>query len=189
MTSRDDSFYIRQVIGGDHSAYAALVDRHKDMVFTIAVKILRNREEAEEVAQDVFLKAFNALSSFKGDARFSTWLYRIAYNTAISQSRKKKRVFSAIDDEMIDNFTTDKISKSVNELDREDQLEAVNRVMEELPEEENLLLTLFYKKEKTVEDIAEITGYSQSNVKVKLYRIRKRMYDDLKRYLEKASQI
>lgn len=189
MTSRDDSFYIGQVIGGDHSAYAALVDRHKDMVFTIAVKILRNREEAEEVAQDVFLKAFNALSSFKGDARFSTWLYRIAYNTAISQSRRKKPVFSAIDDEMIDNYTTDAVSRDVNELDREEQIGAVNRVMENLPEEENLLLTLFYKKEKTIEDIAEITGYSQSNVKVKLYRIRKRMYDDLKRYLEKASQI
>ena len=187
MTSRDDSFYIGKVIGGDHSAYAALVDKHKDMVFTIAVKILRNREEAEEVAQDVFLKAFNALSSFKGDARFSTWLYRIAYNTAISQSRRKKPVFSAIDDEMIDNYTTDAVGRSVNELGREEQIEAVNHVMENLPEEENLLLTLFYKKEKTIEDIAEITGYSQSNVKVKLYRIRKRMYDDLKRYLEKKA--
>ncbi len=188
MTFRDDSFYIGQVLGGDQSAYSALVDKHKEMVFTIAVKILRHREEAEEVAQDVFLKAFKALSSFKGDAKFSTWLYRIAYNTAISQSRRKKPVFSAIDDEMIDNYTTDAIGKSVNELGREEQITAVNKVMEKLPKEENLLLTLFYKNEKSIEDISEITGYSQSNVKVKLYRIRKRMYDDLKRYLEKAEE-
>jgi len=188
MTFRDDSFYIGQVVGGDQNAYAALVDKHKDMVFTIAVKILRHREEAEEVAQDVFLKAFKALSSFKGDAKSSTWLYRIAYNTAISQSRRKKPVFSAIDDEMIDNYTTDGIGRSVNELSREDQIAAVNKVMEVLPEDENLLLTLFYKNEKSIEDISEITGYSQSNVKVKLYRIRKRMYDDLKRYLEKTEQ-
>lgn len=188
MTFRDDSFYIGQVVGGDQNAYAALVDKHKEMVFTIAVKILRHREVAEEVAQDVFLKAFKALSSFKGDAKFSTWLYRIAYNTAISQSRRKKPVFSAIDDEMIDNYTTDAIGRSANELSREDQIAAVNKVMEKLPEEENLLLTLFYKNEKTIEDIAEITGYSQSNVKVKLYRIRKRMYDDLKRYLENTEQ-
>ncbi len=187
MTFRDDSFYIQRIAKGDHSAYAALVDKHKQLVFTIVVKIVRSREEAEEVSQDVFLKAFKALSSFKGDAKFSTWLYRIAYNAAISQSRKKKPVFSAIDDEMIDNYTTDKISRSVNELNREEQIEAVNQVMEKLPEEENLLLILFYKKEKTIEEIAEITGYTKSNVKVKLYRIRKRMYDDLNRYLEKAS--
>jgi RNA polymerase sigma factor (sigma-70 family) len=187
MTSRDDSYYIWQVIGGDHSAYAALVDKHKDMVFTIAVKILRNREEAEEVAQDAFLKAFNALRSFKGDAKFSTWLYRIAYNTAISQSRRKNPVFSAIDDEMIDNYTTDAIGKSVNELSGEDQAAAVNKIMEALPEEENLLLTLFYKKDKSIGEISEITGYTQSNVKVKLYRIRKRMYDDLKRYLDEQA--
>jgi RNA polymerase sigma-70 factor (ECF subfamily) len=185
MTFRDDNFYIQRVAKGDNSAYAALVEKHKQLVFTIVVKIVRNREEAEEVAQDVFLKAFSALRSFKGDAKFSTWLYRIAYNAAISQSRKKKPVFSAIDDEMIDNYTTDAVGRSVNELGREEQIEAVNQVMENLPEEENLLLTLFYKKDKTIEDIAEITGYSQSNVKVKLYRIRKRMYDDLKRYLEK----
>jgi len=186
MTFRDDNFYIQRIAKGDNSAYAALVEKHKQLVFTIVVKIVRSREEAEEVAQDVFLKAFAAIRSFKGDAKFSTWLYRIAYNTAISQSRKKKPVFSAIDDEMINNFTTDKINTSVNELDREGQIAAVNEVMDKLPEEENLLLTLFYKKEKTIEDIAEITGYSQSNVKVKLYRIRKRMYDDLKKYLDKA---
>jgi RNA polymerase sigma-70 factor (ECF subfamily) len=187
MTFRDDNFYIQRIAKGDNSAYAALVEKHKQLVFTIVVKIVRSREEAEEVAQDVFLKAFSALSSFKGDAKFSTWLYRITYNTAISQSRKKKPVFSAIDDEMIDNYTTDKISQSVNELDREDQIKAVNKIMDELPEEENLLLTLFYKKEKTIEELAEITGYSQSNVKVKLYRIRKRMYDDLKKYLNKTA--
>ena len=188
MMIRDDSFYIGQVIDGDSSAYAYLVDKHKEMVFTIAVKILRNREEAEEVAQDVFLKAFNALSSFKRNAKFSTWLYRIAYNTAISQSRRKKPIFSAIDDEMIDNYTTDTINKSVSEISREEQIAAINNVMEMLPKEENLLLTLFYKNEKSIEDISEITGYSQSNVKVKLYRIRKRMYDDLKRYLEKTDR-
>jgi RNA polymerase sigma-70 factor (ECF subfamily) len=188
MTFRDDSYYIGQVLEGRQTAYAALVDKHKEMVFTIAIKILRHREEAEEVAQDVFLKAFKALPSFKGEARFSTWLYRIAYNTAISQSRRKKPVFPSIDDEMIDNYTTDAIEKSVNELSREAQINAVNAVMENLPEEENLLLTLFYKNEKSVADIAEICGYSPSNVKVKLYRIRKRMYDDLKRCLENTDR-
>ena len=183
MTFREDEFYIDQVDGGNNNAFAGLVDKHKEMVFTIVVKILRNREDAEEVAQDTFMKAFNALSSFKREAKFSTWLYRIAYNAAISRGRKKRHEFSAIDEEMIDNYTTDTISKSVNELDTEEQIETINILMEKLPEEESLLLTLFYKKEKPVEEISEITGYSQSNVKVKLYRIRKKIYTGLERYL------
>nr|NQU93064.1 sigma-70 family RNA polymerase sigma factor [Bacteroidota bacterium] len=185
MTLREDSFYIGRILSGDASAYAQLVEKHKEMVFTIAVKIVRNHEDAEELAQDAFLKAYQALPTFKGDAKFSTWLYRITYNAAISKTRKKKMEFSAIDEELIDNFTTDSITRSVNGLDVDDQIKAMNRVMEKLPEEENLLLSLFYKQEKSVEDISEITGYSQSNVKVKLYRIRKRMYEELDIYLKK----
>lgn len=184
MAFKDDEFYIGQVAKGNSNAYAGLVDKHKDMVFTIAVKILRKREDAEEVAQDTFVKAYNGLSSFKHDAKFSTWLYRITYNTAISRSRKKQHEFAAIDENMIENYTTDSVSKSVNELDTEEQIATVNTLMEKLPEEENLLLSLFYKKEKSVEEISEITGYSQSNVKVKLYRIRKRMYTDLEKFLK-----
>lgn len=184
MAFREDEFYIGQVVNGNNNAFAALVDKHKEMVFTIAVKILRNPEDAEEVAQDAFIKAFNALSSFKREAKFSTWLYRIAYNTAISKSRKKRHEFSAIDEEMINNYTTDSVTNSVNKLDREEQITAINALMEQLPEEENLLLTLFYKNEKSVDEISEITGYSQSNVKVKLYRIRKKMYTNLDRYFK-----
>ncbi|MFP4470897.1 MAG: RNA polymerase sigma factor [Bacteroidota bacterium] len=180
MVTQEDSFYIRQVLDGDTSAYSTLVEKHKQMVFTIAVKILRNAEDAEEVAQDAFVKAYQALGTFKGDARFSTWLYRITYNAAISRSRKKKPEFTAIDEEMIDNYTTDLVSKSVNELSRDEQIAAMKALMEKMPEEENLLLTLFYKKEKSIDEISEITGYTVSNVKVKLYRIRKRMYEELK---------
>ena len=186
MTFREDSFYIERILSGDSSAYAQLVEKHKEMVFTIAVKIVRKREDAEELAQDAFLKAYQALPTFKGTAKFSTWLYRITYNTAISKTRKKKMEFSAIDEDLIDNFTTDSISTSVEEMDKEEQIRAMNIVMEKLPEDDNLLLTLFYKQEKSIEDISEITGLSQSNVKVKLYRIRKRMYEELQKYLNKV---
>ncbi len=184
MAFKEDEFYIDRIAGGDNNAFAGLVDKHKEMVFAIAVKILRKREDAEEVAQDAFVKAYNGLSSFNREAKFSTWLYRITYNASISRSRKKQHEFAAIDENMIDNYTTDSVSKSVNELDKDEQIVAINTLMEKLPEEENLLLTLFYKKEKSVEEISEITGYSQSNVKVKLYRIRKRMYIDLEKYLK-----
>lgn len=184
MTIRDDNFYIGQVLEGNSAAFAMLVDKHKDMVFTIVNKIVRNHHEAEELAQDAFIKAYQALKDFEGKARFSTWLYRIAYNTAISKVRKPKTEFAAIDENLLDNYTTDAVSRSVEELSREEQIEAVNAVMEKLPEEDNLLLTLFYKNECSVEEIGQITGLSQSNVKVRLYRIRKRMYEELKNQLE-----
>jgi RNA polymerase sigma factor (sigma-70 family) len=184
MTSRDDNYFIEQVLKGDSSAYAMLVEKHKDMVFNIAVRILRSREEAEDLSQEVFLKAYQSLKEFEGKARFSTWLYRIAYNAAISRIRKAKPEFSAIDEALIDNHTTDVVSNGVDALSREEQIRAVEMVMNALPAEDNLLLTLFYKNEHSVEEISEITGYTQSNVKVKLYRIRKRMYDDLKNQLE-----
>lgn len=185
MTFREDQFYISRILKGDTSAYAAIVDKHKEMVFTIVVKIVRNQQDAEEIAQDVFVKAFHALATFKGDAKFSTWLYRIAYNTAISATRKKKPAFSVIDDKMIDNYTTDHIARMVNDHSVDEQIEAMNRLMDSLPEDDNLLLNLFYKKERSIEEISGITGLSESNVKVKLYRIRKKMYHDLQQCFQK----
>ena len=90
MEPRDDNQYIDQVIAGNTAAFAILVDRHKDLVFTIAMNITRNREDAEEVAQDSFLKAFQKLAGFRKESGFQTWLYRIAYNEAISKIRKNR---------------------------------------------------------------------------------------------------
>lgn len=188
MNFREDFFYINRILQGDSSAYSALVDKHKEMVFTISVKIVRNRQDAEEIAQDVFVKAFHALPTFKGDAKFSTWLYRIAYNTAISATRKKKIAFTVIDDKMIESYTTDQIIRMVSEHSESEQIDAMNSLMDKLPEEENLLLTLFYKKERNIAEISGITGLSESNVKVKLYRIRKKMYLNLQQYFEKTQE-
>jgi|LSQX01.3.fsa_nt_gb RNA polymerase sigma-70 factor (ECF subfamily) len=185
MNYRDDSFYISQVLDGNQAAFAALVEKHQQMVFTIAVKILRNREQAEEIAQDAFVKAYSALSSFKGEAKFSTWLYRIAYNAAISAGRRRKPEYAAIDETLTENYTTDEIHPQVEAMSQEEQMELIEKLMQRLPEEDNLLLTLYYKKEKSVAEVAEITGYSQSNVKIKLFRLRRRLYDDMQQTLEK----
>lgn len=184
MTYQGDNFYIEQVVHGNSAAYAMLVERHKDMVFTIVVKIVRDRQEAEEVAQDVFIKAYQALTKFEGKSKFSTWLYRIAYNAAISKARKQKAEFTVIDESLIEKYTTDLVSEQMETFSLEEQIEALNAVMEKLPEEDNLLLDLFYRNDCPVEEISEITGLSVSNVKVKLYRIRKRMYEELKQLIE-----
>ena len=93
MKYQNDNYYIDRVLSGDVSAYALLVSKHKNLVFSIVLKILNNREDAEEIAQDVFLKAYQSLKKFEQKSKFSTWLYRIAYNSAISRTRKKKFEF------------------------------------------------------------------------------------------------
>ena len=187
MKFRDDNHYIERVINGDIPAYASLVEKHKNLVFSIAMKILNNREDAEEIAQDTFLKAYNSLKSFEKKSKFSTWLYRIAYNGAVSKKRKKKLDVVEIDDHIMFNYSTDEISHNVNQLNETVQTQLIEKALSKLPEEDNLLITLFYKSEHSIEDISYITGLSQSNVKVKLHRIRKKLYEEIRETIKRNS--
>jgi len=179
MKFQDDNEYIGKVLGGDVGAYAMLVSKHKNLVFSIVLKIVSNREDAEEIAQDVFLKAYQSLGTFERKSKFSTWLYRIAYNAAISKTRKKKVEMVAMEETVITNYSTDEIGRNMNERDENDRQQILEKALQRLPEEDNLLITLFYKNENSIEDISEITGLSVSNVKVRLHRIRKKLYEDM----------
>ncbi|MFW6101986.1 MAG: RNA polymerase sigma factor, partial [Bacteroidota bacterium] len=99
MDPSSDEYYIERVLQGDHSSYATLVERHKDMVFTLAYRILKSREDAEEISQDAFMKAYRSLKKFRKEAKFSTWLYRIVYNLCVSRLRKNKKQIVSLDDE------------------------------------------------------------------------------------------
>jgi RNA polymerase sigma-70 factor (ECF subfamily) len=179
MKEQDDIFHVQRVLAGNTAAFAVLVEKHSDMAFTIANKIVRSREDAEEVAQDAFVKAFQSLHSFKGDSKFSTWLYRIVYNAAISHTRKKRQEFTQLDERVVSDTTEDEIFENLDTLDAEYQSKLINEAINNLPEDESAIVTLFYLEENTIEDISQITGLSVSNVKVKLFRIRKKLYEDL----------
>jgi RNA polymerase sigma-70 factor (ECF subfamily) len=179
MKYQDDIFYIEKVLGGDVSAYQFLVLKHKNLVFSIIFRILNNREDAEEIAQDVFLKAYQSMNTFKKEAKFSTWLYRIAYNAAISKTRKKRPEFVGMEETMMENYTTDEIHQGTSHLDDHDRQAILERALKKLPDDDNLLINLFYRNENSVEDISYITGMTESNVKVRLHRIRKKLYDEM----------
>ena len=185
MKFQDDNEYIGKVLNGDISAYASLVAKHTNLVFSIVLKIVNNREDAEEISQDVFLKAYQSLNTFEKKSKFSTWLYRIAYNAAISNTRKKKVEMVAIEEMVITNYSTDEISRNITEFDENDRQLILEKALKQLPEDDNLLITLFYKNENSVEDISEITGLSESNVKVRLHRIRKRLYEEMNMLMKK----
>ncbi len=174
-----DLFYIDKVLSGETAAFAELVNRHKDMVFTITNRVLKSREDAEEIAQDVFLKVFQSLEKFKRESKFSTWVYRIAFNTAVSKVRKKKIEVLAIDENLIENYTFDEIIDDTGELSLDDKKKYYEIALKKISEEDNLLMTMFYLEEQSIDDISEITGLSVSNVKVKLHRTRKKLYEHI----------
>lgn len=184
MAYKDDQYYLEQISSGNTNAYAMLINKHKTMAFNVALRITRNREDAEEVIQDAFLKVYYSLKEFEGKSKFSTWLYRIVYNQAISKIRKKNIAQNDLDDEIINNFTVGEISRDLNYLASEDQTRYINLALAKLPEEDSAIVTLFYLNESSVEEVSEITGLSESNVKVKLHRSRKKLYDELKQLLK-----
>jgi len=189
MSFQEDNYYIEKIKKGDTAAFATLVEKHKDMVFTICVKIVRKAEDAEELAQDVFLRVYEKLESFRGDARFSTWLYRIAYNAAISKTRKRRLEVEALDDFTINNYSVDNVKEELQTLDKEEQQVMLKKAMESLSDDDYLIIKLFYLKELPVKDISEITGLSQANIKVKLHRIRKKMYCSMKDSMQQSENL
>ena len=183
MKQPNDQIYIEKVRSGDVSAFSYLVEKYKDMAYTVALKIVRNTEDAEEVAQDSFVKAFQQINTFQGKSKFSTWLYTIVYRTAISKTRKKKLELTNIDEYVIDNYTTDSASSQIDRLKHEEQQKYVSKAIDKLPELDALLVTLFYMNDNSLDEIKEITGYSKTNIKVRLFRARKKLYKELEMLL------
>ena len=176
MENAGEPILIKQTLNGNTLAFAQLVDMYKTMVFNIVVKVLKSREEAEECAQDVFIKIYQSLDSFKSEAKFSTWLYRIAFNTAISRARKKKVYITELNENITQEYTDDEIYTKFEQWNYEEQQIAIDRAINLLRADEPVMVTLFYLEEKSVEEVAFIAGLTKSNVKVKLHRARKKLY-------------
>ncbi|MDR2913659.1 MAG: RNA polymerase sigma factor [Tannerella sp.] len=176
MERLSDNYYVERVLVGETDSFAPLLERYSKQVFSLIVKIVGSREDAEELAQDVFVKAFGSLSSFRGDSSFSTWIYRIAYNIAISATRKKTREFVPVDEDMLSNVPDDPDETIFGESDADMRIVYLNRALEQLLPEERAMIMLFYKDNKSMEDIALITGLTETNIKTKIFRIRKKLF-------------
>lgn len=173
MEQKDDIYYVELVKSGKTANYSYIVDKYKNIVFSIALKVLKNREDAEEMAQESFIKAYKSLHTFKGTAKFSTWLYRITYNTCISELRKRKMYFASTEDVQIKDETQE---MNLDGIPEENRAQAIKEAMNRLPEDEYTLILLFYFEEQSIEEICRVTGLSESNAKVKLFRARKKLY-------------
>lgn len=187
MANRDDNHYIGQVILGETAAFATLVNRYKDLVFTIAMNITRNREDAEEVAQDTFLKAFQKLAGFRKESSFPTWLYRIAYNEAITKVRKNRIKMLDLEEEILEIIPEEEVEEEIAGLDEQEQKQVIAKILNKLPEIDRVLVTLFYLNNQPITEISEVTGLGESNVKVRLHRVRKKIYLELQELLKMRS--
>ena len=176
---------IEQTLAGNQSAYADLVKRHQRFVFTLALRFTKTREDAEEVAQDCFIKAYRSLQSFSGNSKFTTWLYSIVYTTAMTFLRKKRLDTSSIDDEsnliQVENRNA---AFENNMAENKSRSYYVNQAIEQLMPDDAMIITLFYKGEQSLEEIAVALGIEPNNVKVKLFRVRQRLKEKLERNLK-----
>jgi RNA polymerase sigma-70 factor (ECF subfamily) len=177
MNYKGDIEYIEQVLAGNANAFCYIVDRHKDKAYNLAFRICGNKEEAEEIAQDAFLKAYRALGGFKMKSSFATWLYRIVYNTAISYVRVRKKGILSLEDFPVD--ATDFIGNNTSEEEAEKEYisSLINFALQKISEEERGLITLYYFEEMSTDEITDVTGISKSNIKVKLFRARHKMME------------
>lgn len=178
-----DSEIISQVLKGDHNAYAFLVERYKSYVFTLTLRFTKSREDAEEVSQDIFVKAYRSLADFKGTAKFSTWLYTIVNTTCITFLRKKRLNVQSLDDERtFEVADTQDSGFRANQVEQKSRQNMVNRAIAMLNPDDAQIITLFYKNEQSLEEIGKILGLEVNTAKVRLHRARARLKEKMEKH-------
>jgi len=178
-----ESEIIRTILDGNPQKFSYFIAEYKHMAYSIAFRMVGNREDAEEIVQDSFIRAYKSLNKFRRDSKFSTWFYRIVVNRALSVKSSKNQVVES-DLDGIRNTNFEQIESDLNELAKSDRTRFITSALDRLSDEDRLLLTLFYLSENSVEEISEITGIKPDNVKMKLSRARKKMYVVLEQLLK-----
>ncbi len=178
MKGVSDQEVIESVKKGNHSDYAILIDRYKNKAISMLNRMLKNNMEAEEVLQDCFLKAFNGLNSFKGEAKFSTWFYKIVYNSALSRISVKKRK-TEMEMSSVDDHFNISAEDNINFFEQRDLSILLKELIGKLPANYASVISMFYLENFSCEEISEVMNTSVNNVKVMLHRSRSALKDIL----------
>ncbi len=173
----DEPHIISEILAGKVRRYDTIVDRYSHQVFSLIVRVVQNAEEAEELTQDTFLKAFQNLTRFHGDSSFSTWLYRIAYNTALTAARKQQVPMVNFEAESLADLSDAKVDEMLDDPNpTERMLNRLQCAIDMLSPEERVIVTLFYLEDRPIAEISRIVGIKEGTLKVRLLRIRKKLY-------------
>jgi RNA polymerase sigma-70 factor, ECF subfamily len=187
---------VRLARAGDESAFAEIVRRYGPRVFRVAARFFRRREQVEEVAQEVFLKAFTQLEAFEGRGSLEGWLARIAANTCLNMLRSARRRPELTASDLTEDeaaWLDDKLAGVAGERHRSAERAVVaadltDRVFETMSPEDRMVLMLIDGEDASVKDVAELTGWSESNVKVRAFRARRRMREAVERLLARGER-
>ena len=180
MENISDTIYIHRILSGDTGAFSFLVEKYQNMVYTLALKILRNNEDAEDAAQEVFVKCYQALKRYNAQAAFSTWLYKITYNHAIDLLKSKNKKWkitewkSDMEPGMMPHYSLDE------KIDLKEIQILLKGAIHRLSPDEQVIVTLYYYEGLALKEIADILGIRENNVKIKLHRIRTKLLQLLK---------
>lgn len=170
-----DSEYIEKVLNGDTRAFRFLIEKYRDMAYSLAISIVKSGPVAEEVTQDAFLNAYQSLGKFEQRSKFSTWLYMIVKNEGLKRIRKKDYGF-ADDVSALNDISYSDINRAITGLAEDERKHYINMVLQQMIPNDSLVLRLFYLSEQSMKEIANITGFSDSKIKTVLHRARKRFY-------------
>lgn len=182
-TGPSDNEILSSVLRGNQQAYAEIVKRYQNFVFTIALRYTPIREDAEEIAQDCFIKAYRSLADFRGDSKFSTWLYTIVTTTCLTFLRKKKLEVHSLDNERVFEVADSQDSGfQANQVEQKSRVGMVNQAINLLSPDDAQIITLFYKGEQSLEEIGQAMGLEPNTVKVRLHRARQRLKDKMEKH-------
>ena len=184
MEKKTDEYYIREILKGDSGTFSQLVEKYSHLAFSLSMKILNQREDAEEAAQDAFIKAYNSLSSFQSSSTFKTWFFRIVYNTSISKLRTRKNIEVKFEDVKISDTEIQATENAIGKLNTDDRQKYLQKGLERLEPDERALLKMYYYDDFSMDEVSVITGLTVTNVKVKIYRSRKKLLQELKSVLK-----
>jgi RNA polymerase sigma factor (sigma-70 family) len=179
MEKKTDEYYIREILKGDSGSFSPLVQKYSHLAFSLSMKLLNQREDAEEAAQDAFIKAYNSLSLFQNGSAFKTWFFRIVYNTSISRLRTRNTTEVKMADVRISDAEISETEGIIGQLKKDDRQKYLGIGLARLEPEEQALLKMFYYDDFSMEEISTISGLTVSNVKVKIHRSRKRLLQEL----------
>jgi len=182
---KSDRYYINLILSGNREAFSAIIERYQDNVYNLALKICGNREDAEEIAQDSFIKVFRSLRSFKGRSSFATWLYRIVYNTSITFVRKNKLDILRLEDFPVDSVDFMRDSDTEEEAEIEYMKMLLSYALQKLEHEDRAIITMHYYQDLNHTEICTITGLSRSNIKVRLFRARRKIQQIIEKNIVK----
>jgi len=166
-----ESQIIKRAISGDSEALAILVDKYKDIAYNLALSIVKNKEDAQDITQESFLSVLENINRFRNTSKFSTWLYRIVYNQSIGFVKKVNRI-TTVDYSVL-------LETPENEVNKEDKIQDLYKAINKLEDTDRNIIMLFYLAEKSIKEIVQITGLSISNIKVILHRARKKLFEKM----------